>query len=316
MNWLNENYLKSLLILSLSVALPAWATANPLANYKGAEIHKSQSKTYDEYELYYGPMEYIENVDTTEEEGYMPRETIKLTGEATKYVYDHREKDSALEIARSVRKVLEKKGFKIEYYCEHDSCGYVDGWRLYLSEEIGGVDKNQYYLVGKSKSKPNIEEYIVFYVNDLDVRPRSVVHVIKADLNTGLISEPVISSTDLAKELNSQGRVEISGIYFDFDSSVLKKESAPALKEVAKMLNEKNDIKLFVVGHSDSVGSIGYNLKLSKQRASSVIKHLVSNEGINKLRLEAYGIGPLSPLKKNDQSASNAENRRVEVVLQ
>lgn len=316
MIWLNKNYLKCLLILCLCVASPAWATANPLANYKGAEIHKTLSKTYDEYELYYGPMEYIENVDTTEEEGYMPRETIKLTGEAVKYVYDHRVKDSALEIAKSVRKILEKNGFTIEYYCEHDSCGYVDGWRLYLSEEIGGSDKDQYYLVGKSNGKYKSEEYIVLYVNDLDVRPRSVVHVITAAKNTDLISEPVVSSIDLAKELNSQGRAEISGIYFDFDSSVLKKESAPALKEVAKMLNEKNDIKLFVVGHSDSVGSIGYNLKLSKQRANAVIQHLVSNEGINKPRLQAYGIGPLSPVERKDQSITNAKNRRVEVVLQ
>ena len=310
----------SVFIAVLMFSAFSWAGSNPLADYKGVELHKKLGKSYDQYKLHYGPMEYFETVESGEQEGYLPKKTIKLEGESTRFVYDHMKQDSALDIITNVKDELKRKGYETLYYCERESCGYIDGWKIYLSDEIGGDVDTQYYLVAKHKSQVDIDEYLIFYVNDLDTRPRSIVHIVKVKNSSSSLTKSdtnkVLNSSDLAEMLESQGRVELPGIYFDFDSAALKSESDSALNEISKMLRDKIDIKLYVVGHSDSLGEIGYNLKLSKQRATSVINHLVAIDKENIKRLEAYGIGPLSPADKTNGIGSRSKNRRVEIILQ
>jgi len=310
----------SMFFVALMFSSFSWAGFNPVSGYKGAEVHKKYEKTFDQYELHYGPMEYFESVGRGEEEGYLPKKSVMLMGESNSFVYDHTKEDSALDIIKNIKNDLQRKGYETLYYCERESCGYIDGWKFYISEEIGGDVEAQYYLVSRNKSLNNNDEYIVFYVSDIDVRPRSILHLIKVEKSSLSLAKSenkkVYNSSELAEKLEMDGRVEVSGIFFDFDSAVLKSESAQALSEISKMLRDNVDAKLYVVGHSDSIGEIGYNLKLSKQRASSVINHLVSIEKTNEKRLEAYGIGPLSPIDKTNGIDSRSKNRRVEIILQ
>jgi len=310
----------SVFIVVLMFSSFSWAGSNPLADYKGVELHKKLGKSYDQYELHYGPMEYFETVESGEQEGYLPKKTIKLEGQSSRFIYDHMKQDSALDIITNVKHELKRKGYETLYYCERESCGYIDGWKIYLSDEIGGDVDSQYYLVAKHKSHVDIDEYLIFYVNDLDTRPRSIVHIVKVQNSSSPLTKSdtnkVLNSSDLAEMLESQGRVQLPGIYFDFDSAALKSESDSALNEISKMLRDKIDIKLYVVGHSDSLGEIGYNLKLSKQRATSVINHLVAIDKENIKRLKPYGIGPLSPADKTKGIGSRSKNRRVEIILQ
>lgn len=75
-------------------------------------------------------------------------------------------------------------------------------------------------------------------------------------------------------------------------------------------------LKLHVVGHTDNVGDLDYNLKLSKARAEAVVNELVSKHKIAADRLKAHGVGPLSPVSSNDSEEGRALNRRVELVKQ
>ena len=75
-------------------------------------------------------------------------------------------------------------------------------------------------------------------------------------------------------------------------------------------------MKLYVVGHTDNVGSIDSNLKLSKERADAVVNSLTANYGISADRLTAYGVASLAPLASNDSEEGRAKNRRVELVKQ
>ena len=75
--------------------------------------------------------------------------------------------------------------------------------------------------------------------------------------------------------------------------SVLKPESTPALQEVTKLLGADPSLKLWVVGHTDSVGAIEGNMKLSQARAEAVVTALTTTHGVAAARLKGHGAGPL-----------------------
>jgi OOP family OmpA-OmpF porin len=71
-----------------------------------------------------------------------------------------------------------------------------------------------------------------------------------------------------------------------------------------------------VVGHTDTVGNMDANLKLSLARAEAVVQTLVSKYGISAARLKGYGVSSLAPVASNDSEDGRAKNRRVELVKQ
>jgi outer membrane protein OmpA-like peptidoglycan-associated protein len=75
-------------------------------------------------------------------------------------------------------------------------------------------------------------------------------------------------------------------------------------------------MRVWVIGHTDSVGTIEAIMKLSEARAGAMAKALVANYGISAARLKGYGVGPLSPVASNDTEEGKAKNRRVELVTQ
>ena len=73
-------------------------------------------------------------------------------------------------------------------------------------------------------------------------------------------------------------------------------------------------MKIYVVGHTDSVGEFDYNMGLSQRRAAAIVEVLVSQHGINQARLEPHGVGPLVPSSSNRSEDGRSMNRRVELV--
>ncbi len=120
----------------------------------------------------------------------------------------------------------------------------------------------------------------------------------------------------LASDLKTTGHVTVGGIYFDTAKAVIKPESEPALAEVAKLLAADPALKVFVVGHTDGVGAVEANMKLSQDRAEAVVQALVKTHGIAAARLRSFGNGPFAPVATNDTDAGRARNRRVELVKQ
>lgn len=124
----------------------------------------------------------------------------------------------------------------------------------------------------------------------------------------------VVDAKSMMSDINSEGRVALYGIYFDFDKSDINPESDPTLKEISKLLSENSKLKLYVVGHTDNVGDFSYNMKLSQARADAVVKTLVSKYSIDKNRLTSAGVGPLCPVTTNDTEEGKVKNRRVELI--
>lgn len=99
-------------------------------------------------------------------------------------------------------------------------------------------------------------------------------------------------------------------INFDFNSDRINGASAQTMGNLAQALASKElqGRNFRIVGHTDGVGSPGYNLALSKRRAVAVRTYLVDH-GVEAGRLSATGVGMDDLLNKNDPSAG--ENRRV-----
>jgi outer membrane protein OmpA-like peptidoglycan-associated protein len=120
----------------------------------------------------------------------------------------------------------------------------------------------------------------------------------------------------MGDDINNTGHVSVYGIFFDSGKSDLKPESDSAIIQISKLLNINPSLKLYVVGHTDNVGTLEANMKLSTDRAIEVAKTLVLNYGIANDRLESYGVGSLAPVASNDTEEGRAKNRRVELVKQ
>ncbi len=126
----------------------------------------------------------------------------------------------------------------------------------------------------------------------------------------------IADAAALANDLKTTGHVTVEGILFDTAKATIKPESAKAIGEVAKLLAADPALKVYVVGHTDAVGQLDANMKLSQDRAEAVVQTLIKTHGIAAARLKSFGNGPYAPVASNDNEAGRARNRRVELVKQ
>jgi OmpA-OmpF porin, OOP family len=132
-----------------------------------------------------------------------------------------------------------------------------------------------------------------------------------------IMKQEVIANADaMGNDIKSTGHVSVYGINFENGKSDINTESAAAIAQISILLTKDNSLKLYVVGHTDNVGTLDANMKLSKERSDAVVNSLVSNYGISADRLKAYGVASLVPVASNDTEEGKAKNRRVELVKQ
>ncbi len=112
-------------------------------------------------------------------------------------------------------------------------------------------------------------------------------------------------------------------VLFDFDKAVLRPDGTKALDDLAARAKATTLEVIIAIGHTDPIGSLAYNQKLSVRRAEAVKAYLVS-KGIEPNRIYTEGKGPKQLVKQcnardfknfNDLKACNQPNRRVEVEI-
>jgi outer membrane protein OmpA-like peptidoglycan-associated protein len=133
---------------------------------------------------------------------------------------------------------------------------------------------------------------------------------------TALTQDVVANAAEMSSGINSTGHTVVTGILFDTGKAEVKPESAPALEQVVKLLDQNAALKLYVVGHTDNVGALAANLDLSRRRAAAVVQMLIEQYHVAPARLASFGAGPCAPLSSNDSEDGRALNRRVELVKQ
>ncbi|KKX48833.1 outer membrane protein OmpA-like peptidoglycan-associated protein [Sphingobacterium sp. JUb78] len=105
-----------------------------------------------------------------------------------------------------------------------------------------------------------------------------------------------------------------SGILFDFNKSDLKASARENIKNLVATLNKEQGTDILVIGHTDNVGSLDANQKVSENRANAVRAFAVS-QGLASSRIRTEGRNFSEPLESNDTEAGRAANRRVEIVI-
>jgi OOP family OmpA-OmpF porin len=128
--------------------------------------------------------------------------------------------------------------------------------------------------------------------------------------------EIVADANAMGDDIKRTGHVSVYGIYFDSGKTELKPESDTAIVQISILLKNNESLKLYVVGHTDNVGTIDANMKLSKDRADAVVNALITRYTIPAARLKSYGVASLAPVASNDTEEGRAMNRRVELVKQ
>ena len=146
-------------------------------------------------------------------------------------------------------------------------------------------------------------------------------HADAADVNDWyLISvevEPMkqeVSALDIDAAIKSEGKIALYGILFDFGKASITTESTKAVQEIGTYLKNNPSVSIFVVGHTDNVGDLQTNMKLSKSRAETIKNELMTKYKIEATRLIAEGVGQLVPVSSNETEAGRKLNRRVEIV--
>jgi outer membrane protein OmpA-like peptidoglycan-associated protein len=108
--------------------------------------------------------------------------------------------------------------------------------------------------------------------------------------------------------------VVLKNIFFDTDLSNLKPKSKTELSKLISFLKENQRVSIEIGGHTDNIGSQEHNIKLSQNRAKSVLNYLVEH-GIAATRLTCKGYSFSKPIATNDTEEGRALNRRTEFII-
>jgi outer membrane protein OmpA-like peptidoglycan-associated protein len=128
----------------------------------------------------------------------------------------------------------------------------------------------------------------------------------------------------IEEELGKAAKVERVGegirvtfdnkMLFAFGKSTLNDDNKTDLQKFAGTLNEYPDTDLMIIGHTDNVGSNGFNQSLSNSRARAVSNYL-DEIGVGSSRLKASGKGESQPVVSNSSEYNRSLNRRVEIAI-
>jgi outer membrane protein OmpA-like peptidoglycan-associated protein len=236
-----------------------------------------------------------------------------------------------------------EKGSKA-YYARYTTGEYTKK-EIYEIDIISGeipVDIAIKGKIGLQDNKPGFDT--TFSVCTVDTLHSDTIHLIKPDLITGEFfmkvpsgnyyvifssegyetkieqvsipenfnrSEIILNPLLVPKEVTRGKYIVIKNILFGYDSYSLDRDAKIILEKLFSIMQQYPSLQIEVIGHTDSKGAEVYNLKLSQNRAYSVINYLVDN-GINRSRFSAAGVGESVhiAINTNPDGTDNAEGRR------
>ncbi len=128
-------------------------------------------------------------------------------------------------------------------------------------------------------------------------------------------AQPPADPEDFRGKLLNTGVAILADVDFATGTSELGAGPFKTIEDLAALMLDDPQMRVAVVGHTDNVGSLEGNTRLSRARARSVRAALINTYGIAGARIEAEGVGHLSPVASNATEDGRARNRRVEVIL-
>lgn len=115
----------------------------------------------------------------------------------------------------------------------------------------------------------------------------------------------------LAREIQ---QLDLSAVQFESGSARLARSGHAALDRLASLLRQNDLGRIEISGHTDSSGTVTYNMKLSEQRAKTVLNYLIT-QGVAPRRMASVGYGESRPIASNETEAGKSRNRRIEITV-
>ncbi len=198
-------------------------------------------------------------------------------------------------------------------------------WETLCANYVASGGEN-YITIGRFSSRSNLKvnRRNATYKSSLDVNASAYYLVDHVELYSVSDStacgcespDAFVTNPDsihpFTEEITVGDTIILENIHFKFDSYQLEQTSFNELNSLFRYLKTSPEIKLVIMGHTDSVGSEAYNLQLSIQRAEEVGKWLI-DKGIKPERITTKGFGNRYPLLNS--LSSSGLNRRVEITL-
>lgn len=264
---------------------------------------------------------------------------LTLEGKVTQTVYIAPQGKSALEVWRNYEQALAGAGFKKRFACERNCADLYFAWQKQSDPTKGFVWAKGYVVTPTGSrysltsainadegrmmvgtlGKPGQEATVLLYssmaANASTGQVATYVQVVEPKaMETGQVT---VDPAALQAGLAAEGRVTLTGLFFDTGKTELKPESKAQLDAMAELLKTQPALKAWVVGHTDNVGGFEANEKLSLARAQAVVAALTAAPyKVDGKRLTARGLASLAPVAGNGDDAGRSRNRRVELVAQ
>lgn len=145
-------------------------------------------------------------------------------------------------------------------------------------------------------------------------RIRGITPLYGIDVKGSQVAIP--GTTALPERMTVYRKFTFPDVTFDFDQWTLSSEGRKMLSEVADQIRkDKKWFYLKIDGHTDSIGSLPYNMELSLKRAIAVATHLISREGIDASKIFIKGFGKSVPVADNATVDGRKKNRRTEILF-
>jgi outer membrane protein OmpA-like peptidoglycan-associated protein len=277
-----------------------------VTRYPGSVIDVYSVVAFDEFNLPLGKLQ-----------GQKFDKSQHLEGKITRIGYAVPAGRSILEVFRNYESALQRGGFTTLFSCANDDgCGSNSAKIITTGNDDWSWSAGQRAISAKL-ARAEGDVYVSMHIGQwshLEQGSSIMLYVVEIKpMEGGLVT---VDAAALASDITRSGHAAVYGIYFDTAKAEVKPESDAALKEIAKLLQQTPALKLFVVGHTDGVGTLASNMDLSKRRADAVVAALTTKYGVAAARLVAQGCGPLAPVVSNASEDGRAKNRRVELVAQ
>tara|TARA_R110002049_G_scaffold117332_3_gene270661 strand:+ start:52351 stop:53286 length:936 start_codon:yes stop_codon:yes gene_type:complete len=233
-----------------------------------------------------------------------------------------------LQVMRPLRQQLTDSGFEIVLDCAARECGGFDF--RFATETLPGpnmyVNIRAFHVVTalrRGADKTPVQAISILastaatsaYVQIIQAGPEGDAPVVTEPTADDVIPATLPDASALGARLIAQGHVVLEALDFGTGTSDLGPGPYAPLAELAAMLNADRSLRVALVGHTDAVGALAGNIALSRRRAQSVRQRLIDAYAVDPSRLEAEGMGYLSPVASNLTDAGREQNRRVEVVV-
>ena len=167
------------------------------------------------------------------------------------------------------------------------------------------INEVKYIDIPRFVQELHVLKYLKFHINNFK---DGVEHLYISNLKVAK------GGVDLRRKLLSEGKISTNGILFDSGSAKIKPQSYGIIRQISQVLMQDENMKLNIVGHTDSDGPEDTNMRLSKERASAVKEALIKIYKISGDRLKSDGMGETVPVGDNSTSSGKAQNRRVEFI--